>query len=176
MRIFLIGYMGSGKSTFGKKLANKLGYEFIDLDHRIESQSGKSINEIFESEGENGFRSLESKVLHQQAELNRVVISVGGGTPCFNNNMKTMLESGLTIYLELTPKSLFDRLKNAKAKRPIIKDKTDDQLLAFIEQHLNERIPFYSQAKLHVNGLSISKNTMDNLIQTIAKEAADFHS
>lgn len=145
-RIFLIGYMGAGKTTLGAPLAKALGFSFIDLDIYIENRYHKSINELFALWGEHEFRKVEQKVLKEVSTFERVVISTGGGTPCFFDNIKVMLTSGLTVYLEVSIHKLHQRLIHGKWKRPKLKNKTDAELLEFITTGLAERLTFYSQA------------------------------
>jgi shikimate kinase len=164
MRIFLIGYMGSGKTTAGKKLAQKLGFEFIDLDTLIEQQQGKTIAELFNEEGEPRFREIEKQVLHSTFNTHNAVISTGGGAPCFFDNMEQMNHHGKTIYIELEPKTLVDRLRQAKQERPLIKDKTDEALLAFVEEALEKRSPFYQKAQATVKGINLK---VDDLEKTL---------
>jgi shikimate kinase len=153
--IFLVGYMGSGKTTFGKKLANKLGRTFVDLDKLIESNEGKTIPQIFADKGEADFRELEKQTLLVTINMKNVVIATGGGTPCFFDNMETMNSSGITLYLKLSVAGLFNRLKNAKTERPLIKNLTEEELKAFIALNLAKREPFYIQAKHIIAGENI---------------------
>lgn len=145
-RIFLIGYMGAGKTTAGKELANVLNLEFVDLDLYIQARLHKTINQLFEEYGEVGFREIESKLLKEVCDFENVVISTGGGAPCFFNNMEYMNRSGKTIYLQASPKILSDRLNINKDKRPLLKDKTEEELYNFVCESIEKREPFYSQA------------------------------
>lgn len=147
-RIFLIGYMGAGKTTAGKELANILNLDFIDLDLYIESRYHKSINQIFTEHGESKFREIESKLLKEVSDFENTVISTGGGTPCFFDNMQHMNNCGTTLYLKSSTKTLADRLFLNKDKRPLLKDKTEEELFIFVDENLAKREPFYSQAKL----------------------------
>lgn len=151
-KIFLTGYMGSGKTTAGKKLATDLGYDFIDLDHFIESQYQQSIPEIFAAKGEGEFRRMEHNALKKILEKTDAVISCGGGTPCYFNNMELMNSHGITIYLKMSVNALVNRLLNAKEKRPLIMGKTEPELHAFIAQQLEKREDFYHQAQFTVKG------------------------
>ncbi|MDO4186641.1 MAG: shikimate kinase [Bacteroidales bacterium] len=151
-RIFLTGYMGAGKTTLGKAFAKAMGLQFIDLDWYIESRYHKTIREIFDERGEEGFRQMERNMLHEVGEFDDVVISVGGGTPCFFDNMDYMNSQGQTVYLDVAIPVLFRRLKVAKAKRPLLKDKSDEELLAFIQSALEQRAPFYQQARYRFDG------------------------
>lgn len=146
IRIFLIGYMGAGKTTLGKAFARELHVPFIDLDWYIEERFHKSISELFAERGEASFRELERKMLHEVGEFEDVVISTGGGTPCFFDNVEYMNGHGQTVFLDVRPDVLFQRLRIATQKRPILQGKTDDELRAFIVEALGKRAPFYSQA------------------------------
>lgn len=157
--------MGVGKSTIGKRLANKLNIPFVDLDQKIESKFQISINEFFSKYGESTFRKEETKMLLSSIdEFENAVISVGGGLPCFNQNMQTMNNSGLTCYLHRPPKELFHRLVNSKSERPLLKDLNDDQLLNFIENKVDEREVFYNQAKFVLNR---DQQELDQIIEIL---------
>jgi len=145
--IFLIGYMGCGKTTLAKKLASKLKYEWLDTDAFIEKQEGLIIPEIFTRYGEAYFRSLELKLIDSLEATKPMVVSTGGGLPCFSNLMEQLNVKGTTIYLERSPKELFQRLHQGKDKRPLLANKTDDELLHFIEENLEKRNPIYRQSK-----------------------------
>ena len=151
-RIFLIGYMGAGKTTLGKAFARAMGLTFVDLDWYIEERYHKTVRQIFEERGEDGFRELEKRMLHETGEFENVVISVGGGTPCFFDNMDYMNSVGETVFLDVDVKVLFRRLKVAKQQRPLLANKTDEELMAFIVEALQKRLPFYSRAKYVFNG------------------------
>lgn len=152
-RIFLIGFMGSGKTAMGKLLAKNLSLSFIDLDAYIENKYHKSISQIFEEEGEASFREKERACLYEVADFEDVVISTGGGTPCFFDNMDYMNSRGETIYLKLQPEHLQQRLSSSKTNvRPLVKNKTGDELLEYITHLLEIREPFYLQSKKVVEG------------------------
>ena len=163
MKIFLIGYMGSGKSTLGRALASMLSVPFIDMDTAIERMSGQSITEIFQTHGESHFRQLETKVLKDMEPMKAAIVACGGGTPCFNNNMEWMNKEGLTVYLKLSPQSIVQRLEKQRDERPLIKDKSDSELFDFIETHLNSRTHFYEQAQLiyTADELSLEESLID---------------
>lgn len=174
--IFLIGFMGSGKTHEGKLLAENLGLPFIDLDTWIEEKEGQTIASIFNTKGEGYFRLQESQAIKDvyhflidQKDKDQVsfrfkgIVSTGGGAPCFFDNMEWMNQHGVTIWLDLPVEILMDRLKKEKAKRPLLADKTDEELKAFITVKLNERNVFYSRADLHITELP----TIDLLIQKI---------
>ena len=152
IRIFLIGYMGAGKTTLGKAFARVMGLSFVDLDWYIEERFHKTVSQIFSERGEDGFRDLEKRMLHEAADFEDVVISVGGGTPCFFDNMDYMNQAGETVFLDVDVKVLFRRLKVAKQQRPLLADKTDEELTAFITEALQKRLPHYTKAKHVFNG------------------------
>lgn len=154
MKIFLIGYMGCGKSTKAKQLAQHLSCPVIDLDAEIVLKSGKTINEYFSAFGEDAFRLLEQETLHNFPYPENCVVATGGGLPCFFDNMEWMNANGTTIYLRMDPATLVSRLHN-RQKRPLIKDLNDDELLIFIQQKLKEREGFYMQAKLVVDAFDL---------------------
>lgn len=164
--IFLVGFMGSGKTTLGRKLANHLQKEFIDLDHLIVDRAGMSIPEYFEKYGEDQFRQLESEVLKEQAGIDAVV-STGGGSPCYFDNMDWILANGLAVYLHLTPKALHARLQQSKiANRPALKGLNGEELLLFIEEKLAQREPYYNRAQLHIDQLNTSVETLSQSIRS----------
>ena len=146
-RIFLVGYMGAGKTTLGRALAKTLGLQFVDLDCYIEERYHKTISQIFADKGENGFRELEKRMLHEAGEFENVVISTGGGTPCFFDNMDYMNSQGTTVYLDVPVERLFIRLSIARHKRPLIKEKNDEELRAFISEQLEKREGYYRKAE-----------------------------
>ena len=151
--IFICGFMGCGKTTQGKKLAKEMGYFFIDLDEYIANKFDKNITDLFKEIGETEFRIIESNALHECITDNqKTIIATGGGTPCFNNNMDLMKQSGKIIYLKMTALDLFARLFNAKGDRPLIKDKEDEDMLVYIENLLKTREVFYNQAHLISDG------------------------
>ena len=145
--IIIIGYMGAGKTTVGKALAKELGIMFYDLDWYIESRMHKTVKQIFDKSGEDGFRQIEHNMLHEVAEFENIVLSCGGGTPCFFDNMDYMNGHGQTVFLDVHPDILFNRLRVATHQRPILQGKTDEELRAFIVDALDKRAPFYLQAR-----------------------------
>lgn len=165
MKLFLLGFMGSGKSKLGKKVANRLKLPFFDLDDEIERIKGKSISKLFQESGEEAFRLLESKVLSELiSQHESFVLSTGGGTPCFNNNMELMNQSGKTIYLDVDSTILYGRLKTAKANRPLIANLSDDELKVFVDDSLRKRVTFYSQASVIASDSNLTANKILNLI------------
>jgi len=163
MRIFLIGYMGSGKTTTGRKMASLYDCPFIDLDTRIETTTGKSISEHFIL-GEDHFRKVEQQTLHNASTDSKFILSTGGGTPCFHGNMEWMNRNGITVYLKLDPLSLFHRLKASKRPRPLLEGKSDDELLEFIKSNLAERESVYRQARYQVKGEDLDVLSLVNNI------------
>ncbi|MCF7569275.1 AAA family ATPase [Sabulilitoribacter arenilitoris] len=168
MNIVLIGYMASGKTSIGKKLANKLGYNFIDLDDLIEENENLSVTDVFKSKGEIYFRKQEhvylNKVLNSK---DNVVLSVGGGTPCYSNNMNVIVndDNVKSIYLKASITTLTEKLMRKKAKRPLIAHiETEDAMAEFIGKHLFERVQFYNQAEIQV---SIDGKTKDDIVEDI---------
>jgi len=149
--------MGSGKSTLGKKLANRLGWEWIDLDQAIESATGESIPHLFKL-GEAHFRKVEADTLRALSMANPMIISCGGGTPCFHQNMTWMNQVGTTIYLDLTPKALHSRLGNETDSRPLLAGVDAIEQVERLEKMLVDRLPFYQQAQITLPGLSVTVN------------------
>ncbi|RMF23019.1 MAG: shikimate kinase [Bacteroidetes bacterium] len=151
MKIFLVGFMGCGKTTLGSLLAQRLGWSFIDLDREIEERTGKSIPEIFRQEGEAAFRRLEAEALRGLETLDRAVVSTGGGAPCFHHNMDWMNQQGRTVFLHLDPETLAARLAPQTAHRPLLQGLEGGELPAFIHRRLEERLPFYRKAHLQLD-------------------------
>ena len=156
-RIIIIGYMGAGKTTVGKALSKELGIPFYDLDWYIESRMRKTVAQLFSERGEENFRHIEYNMLHEVAEFEDVIISCGGGTPCFFDNIDYMNEQGETIYLKATPEVLYGHLKMGKTVRPLLLGKTEDELLSYIGQQLSVRENYYNKAK-HVLDVSLLDN------------------
>jgi shikimate kinase len=148
--IFLIGMMGSGKSHTGQLLAKALGYPFQDLDDLIENTEGSKIAAIFDKHGEAYFRTLENRCLKSLGNKCPIVVATGGGAPCFLDNMNWMNQNGITIYLKTAPELLFSRLKNQTAERPLLRGRSEADLLAFITTKLAERSVFYEKAILMI--------------------------
>lgn len=147
-RIFLIGYMGAGKTTVGKVLAGLLNLSFIDLDYYIERRYHKTVSQLFAEKGEEVFRSIERNMLHEVADFENVLVSVGGGTPCFFENMEVMNEKGQTVYLKVSVKELANRLELCKTTRPVLKERSGEELIRFITESLEKREPFYQKATI----------------------------
>lgn len=165
MRIFIVGYMGAGKSTIGKRLARKLDLPFIDLDDAFEEKYHYSIPNFFDHFGEDKFRDFEQELLKEVIEDNQdVVISTGGGTACYFDNMDLMNEAGLSVYLKMSPMSISHRLKMARKLRPVIREVHHDDMLEFIEEQLSIRGKYYDKAQLIVKGENFN---LENLIKQI---------
>jgi len=160
MKIFLIGYMASGKSTVAKKLAKKLGLEAVDLDKEIERSAKMSIPEIFKSEGEKAFRKREQSELRKWLEKDDYVMACGGGTPCFFESMDEMNGAGTTVYLQMTAKAVVDRVMSSKEERPILKGLSEEKMLKKVDFQIGKREPFYSRAKLTVNGVNLDVDAL----------------
>ena len=157
IRIVLRGYMGAGKTTVGKDLAKALGIPFYDLDWYIETRMRKSVKQIFDERGEEGFRQIEHNMLHEVAEFENVVISCGVGTPCFFDNMDYLNQQAETVYLQATPDVLHQHLKMGKGVRPLLLNKTPEEVDAYIKEQLQYREQFYLKAK-HI----LDVNLMDS--------------
>lgn len=164
-RIFLIGFMGSGKSTLGTRLAKFIGYHHVDMDHLIEETAGMTIPGIFSEFGEEVFRKWEHDILHELCQREKVVISTGGGAPCHHDLMELMNRNGTTIYLELPPLALKERLIRSKTERPLIIGKSETELLDYITGKLEEREPFYKMARHTVNGVTPDMKALVALLE-----------
>lgn len=151
MRIYLIGFMGCGKSTLGRKLAAFSGMQFIDMDKFIEERYRKTVPQIFAEEGELEFRKKERKVIEELSVFQDIIIATGGGAPCFFDNMELMNKTGLTVYLNIHPEILSARLLKSKTERPLIKGKTYDELVKYIEDTLDKRDKYYKKARLCIS-------------------------
>ena len=157
IRIILIGYMGAGKTTVGKALAKALNVSFYDLDWYIETRMRRTVKQIFDQEGEEGFRRIEHNMLHEVAEFENVVVSCGGGTPCFYDNIDYMNAQGQVVYLKASPEVLYVHLKMGKGVRPLLLNKTPDEVRQFIVEQLAYREQFYSKARY-----TLDINLLDN--------------
>lgn len=165
MKIFLIGFMGSGKTTSGKRLAAALNYPFFDLDHQIAAATGMSVPAYFAAYGEDAFRQLEQEILQTFAYPDSCVISTGGGTPCYYDNMDWMNNHGLTVFIDMPPVALAKRLEQGKHKRPLLKDLNSDEMVAFIREKLEDRLPFYNKAKVIINGISLTTESLHSAVR-----------
>jgi shikimate kinase len=156
-RIILIGYMGAGKTTIGRALAKELGIPFYDLDWYIESRMRKKVPQIFAERGEEGFRKIEHNMLHEVAEFENIIVSCGGGTPCFFDNIDYMNEQAMTVYLKADPDVLYDHLRMGRTERPLLTGKTPEELRPFIAEQLRQREPYYTKARY-----TLDVSLMDN--------------
>lgn len=165
-KIFLLGFMGSGKTTLANKLANKLNISFFDLDKEIEKEAQLSVVELFEKHGEDYFREAEKTTLKKTIKNNdSFVMAVGGGTPCYSDNMKLMNTSGTTIYLKYDAEILALRLISVKSERPLIKDLNEAELIVFVKNKLSERERYYNQSKFVLEGNNLNVDDLINLVQ-----------
>lgn len=165
MKVFLIGFMASGKSSVGKKLANKLNLPFIDLDDYIEEKYNTTIRLLMYDKGQDVFREIERDTLNEIInKFNDVVVSTGGGTPCFFDNMKKMKEAGETVYLEVDIPTLVDRLMHSKKDRPLIWGKTREDLTVYAKELFDRRLEYYNSAKYKVNGKNFKLDSITELL------------
>ncbi len=155
--VFLIGYMGCGKTTLGEVLARQLDCRFIDLDEYIEQRQGMTVVQIFDEMSENRFRELETEALREVASMTDVIVGCGGGTPCHGDNMALMNQAGVTVWLTTSPKRITARLllPEQKSKRPKINTLPANEVLPLVKKELQSRSPFYAQAQLQFNSTDI---------------------
>ena len=176
IRVILIGFMGAGKTTVGKALGKALGVTFYDLDWYIETRMRKTVKQIFDEQGEEGFRKMEHNMLHEVAEFENVVISCGGGTPCFYDNMDYLNQQGDTVYLKASPEVLYKHLKMAKGVRPLLLNKTPEEVQVYIREELSRREQFYGKAK-HILDIDVmdSLDKIQFFVEEIKKALKDKH-
>jgi shikimate kinase len=166
MKIFLIGFMGSGKTSLGKRLSKRLGLKFIDLDQAIENKFQITIQKMFEVFGETTFRNIETTTLQTIIEKdNSFVLSCGGGTPCFSSNIDLINKSGISIYIKMDEKALMSRLQKSPKKRPLLNNLSDNELLQRISLVMKERDKFYSQAQLTINGINVNIDQIVDMLK-----------
>lgn len=164
MRVYLIGYMGCGKSRLGRRLSEHMGVQFVDMDDYIEERNCKTVPQIFADHGEDGFRQRERKALEELSEFTDVIIATGGGAPCFFDNIDLMNKTGKTVFLNIDPAILADRLMSSKTERPLIKGKSRDELVAFIDDTLKKRKQFYSQAQFEITEPDFDLDRLQEMI------------
>ncbi|MBO9151397.1 shikimate kinase [Chitinophaga sp. GCM10012297] len=166
MRIFLLGFMGAGKSYWGKQLASHWNLPYFDLDDVIVEREGMAVAEIFAEKGETYFREQEGRILRELAlDNDTFLIACGGGTPCFSDTMDFMNQHGITIWLNPSVPVMVERLQRKQAKRPLIQDLSAEELTAFTEKKLAERQPFYEQSQVIISDDAISLETFDKLVR-----------
>jgi shikimate kinase len=168
-RIYLVGFMGAGKTTFGKKLAAKMNFRFFDIDKEFERKYKTTVDLFFKKYGEKPFRNIEYEMLISTFEMENVVVSTGGGTPVFFDSMDLIKRNGVSIYLQMTPEALYSRLVHAKRLRPLLANLTENELLEFIKEKLTVREPYYKQSDYIVSGLSTDINLMVDLLNKFEK-------
>lgn len=169
--IFLIGYMGCGKSTMGRAVSRITGFPFIDLDNYIESRYHRTVREIFAEKGEDGFREIERNMLHEVADFENVIIACGGGTPCFFDNMEYMNAHGTTVFLDTSIDKLHSRLMRGRHKRPLIAQKNDEELREFIIEALEKRMEHYSKARIHFSSSRLeTESQIEDTAQLFIKQ------
>jgi shikimate kinase len=167
MKIFLIGLMGSGKSFLGKEIENQAGLSFLDLDTEIEKQEGRTISDIFSSEGEEYFRRVEAASIRKCSEAKEFVMATGGGTPCFHDNMNFILQSGTSIFLDTPIKEILKRITGVqKNLRPLLRDLSDLEVEKILTSMLENRMPFYTMANFTVNGAATTAKDILQLLNS----------
>lgn len=176
MRIYLVGYMYSGKTTVGRLLAKRCGYQFLDLDQAIEQRYHTTIPLFFQKYGEPLFRQIESQMLHATASLDNIVISTGGGTPCHNDNMAWILSHGTSIYLSLPAEDICARMSVSRKRRPTLASLPPEERQQFVRHQLQERILHYSQASHTIEIRHLKPENIVEQIQKTLLDAADFHN
>ena len=168
IKVFLIGMMGSGKTFWAEKLRKKLKVPAYDLDNLVELMDERSIAEMFEQSGEEYFRKEEAKMLRLFKEKKQFILSCGGGTPCFNDNINWMNKNGITIWLDEPPYLLADRLNIEKDHRPLIKNIKSSELIGFLTQKLNERLPYYEKSQHRLTNFQITESNLIKIIKPYA--------
>lgn len=169
MNIYLTGYMASGKSTVGKALAARLGMDFCDLDDLFVQRSGQGIADFFAAEGEESFRDKETELLAEIAAQTNFVVSTGGGTPCREQNLQLMLDSGKMFFLDVPPDELARRLLDEKEQRPLIRNVEEDELESFVQSHLIERIDCYRRAHFKVSANQPPEKVVDAIVDLLTR-------
>jgi shikimate kinase len=158
--------MGTGKSLWGKRWADTNQMDFYDLDALIEKEEQASVVDIFERSGEDYFREKEASMLRDLVQIEHCVISCGGGTPCFYENIQWMNENGITVYLSASPQFILNNILEEKEKRPLVKKINEADLLFFVEQKLKERLPFYNQARVTLDAETLDINSLTAVVSS----------
>ena len=166
-RIYLVGYMGAGKTTTARRLANQLGWQVADTDALFEEKYKISVCDFFNKYDEPLYRKLESEVLKETESLENVVVSTGGGTACYFDNMEWMNQHGLTIFMCISPQAAVDRVIHSRHKRPLVEGKSEEELTDFVNQHYASRIPFYEKAQITVKSENLD---LDGLMKTVKEK------
>lgn len=164
-RIYIVGYMGAGKTTAARRLAKRMGWEVVDTDALFEEKYKISVNDFFNKYDEPLYRKLESEVLKATESLDHVVVSTGGGTACFFDNMDWMNQHGLTVFLRISPQAAVDRVIHSRHKRPLVEGKSEEELTEFVNQHYASRLPFYEQANIIVKSEDLDLDALIRQIQ-----------
>lgn len=173
-RLYIVGYMASGKTTFGRALAERIGWDFLDLDEELARREGKPVAAIMAESGEEGFRRLESKALKETSTLRKTVVACGGGTPCYRDNMEFMTLHGMTLWLVASPARMAERILEAGDTRPLVAGKRPEELEGFISIHLLRRQPFYCRAQWRLNAEHLeSQAEIDATVDVFLKEFYD---
>ncbi len=166
-KIYLVGYMGAGKSTTARRLASRLGWEVVDTDDMFEEKYKIAVNDFFNKYDEPLYRRLESEVLKSTEGLQNVVVATGGGTACYFDNMEWMNIHGFTVFMRISPQAAVDRVIHSRHKRPLAEGKNEEELTEFVQQHYAERLPFYEQARLTVKSEDLD---IDSLVTQLVAE------
>lgn len=163
-KVYIVGYMGAGKTTAARRLAQRLGWGVADTDALFEEKYKISVNDFFNKYDEPLYRKLESEVLKSTESLENVVVSTGGGTACYFDNMEWMNQHGLTVFLRISPQAAVDRVIHSRHKRPLVEGKTEEELTEFVQRHYTSRLPYYEQAQITVKAEDLD---LENLIEMI---------
>jgi len=166
-RVFLIGFMGAGKTTIGKALAQIINYRFFDIDDLVEQKTGKTISDIFDKNNEEEFRKFEQQALKEIINEKEIVVATGGGTPCFNNNLELIKQAGISVYLKQPSLMLYYRLRNSKNEYPLLKDVSYSELMPYINKLLRKRKPFYKQADIIIQ---YNSSPVEEITQKLLEE------
>ena len=165
MRIYLIGYSYSGKTTLGREMAHRLGWQFFDTDKAIELKYHTSISTFFSHYGEQAFRIIEKQILQSTAEMDNVVVSTGGGTPCNDENIRFIIQNGTAVHLQMSVDDIMQRIAHARRSRPLLKDKTPEQVREYVTAQLAQRLPYYTQAQLTLPALHANASQLIDLLK-----------
>ena len=163
-KVYIVGYMGAGKTTAARRLAQRLGWGVADTDALFEEKYKISVNDFFNKYDEPLYRKLESEVLKSTESLENVVVSTGGGTACYFDNMEWMNQHGLTVFLRISPQAAVDRVIHSRHKRPLVEGKTEEELTEFVQRHYTSRLHYYEQAQITVKAEDLD---LENLIEMI---------